>query len=89
MPPDNLFIEQCLALDEGEVASSELMFFNVHRYDDGWWVLWHEPPSINRLGVILRTKEELMKFLTGKPAKADHITAPRMDVPFNGKRMVP
>lgn len=58
MNKDAWFIDKCANLKVGESATP------VHRYQDGWWVLW-EHPHHNNFGRILKTEPEFRRFMAG------------------------
>jgi|SRR5579871_4713533 len=61
------FAQRCHDLAEGQsvyLAPAEIPY-DLHRYRDGWYVLWKSPPN-GQLGRVLTTREDLALFLNGK-----------------------
>jgi hypothetical protein len=58
------FVDRCLSLEPGKSAPKDALPYTIHRYGDGWWALWHQPPTGN-LGRRLRNEQELRKFMSG------------------------
>jgi hypothetical protein len=61
-----VFARKCHELAEGASAYAEhpQIPYDVHRYRDGWYALWKNPPN-GHLGRRLRTRLELSAFLQG------------------------
>ncbi len=60
------FAQKCHGLQEGESAYADQaqIPYDVHRYRDGWYAFWKNPPN-GQLGRRLRTRTELGSFLRG------------------------
>jgi hypothetical protein len=60
------FAQKCHALKEGESAYAEppMIPYDIHRYRDGWYAFWKNPPN-GHVGRRLRTTIELSSFLGG------------------------
>jgi hypothetical protein len=40
--------------------------YTMHRYRDGWWMMWHVAVRSDWIGSHLRTEEELRAFMGGQ-----------------------
>lgn len=60
------FARICHDLKDGESAYSQqpIIPFDIHRYRDGWYAFWKNPPN-GHIGRRLRSKTELTAFLRG------------------------
>lgn len=71
---EQYYIEKCQSLRDGESASSEALGLTIHRWQDGWWALWHAPKTGNDLGRILKTEPMLQSFLNGNQNAGEVLT---------------
>jgi hypothetical protein len=60
------YAESCQNLRPGQSAYSVLaeIPFDLHRYGDGWYVYWKNPPN-GQVGRLLKTRMQLQSFLIG------------------------
>ena len=60
------YAESCHGLKLGQSAYSVLaeIPFDLHRYSDGWYVYWKNPPN-GHIGRHLKTRMQLHSFLIG------------------------
>lgn len=73
MKADGWFIDKCVGLAVGESANP------VHRYGDGWYVLWDNPRP-DDLGRFCKTADELRRTMSGS-----RIAGRRIDLKFLGR----
>jgi hypothetical protein len=63
---DPWFIRKAIDLSIGEVLRSETHNYAIHRYRDGWHILWDTPIATHDLGRFLAFPSDLCRFLKGE-----------------------
>lgn len=62
--PENWQIDSAISFGDGKSLYLKNAAYNLHRYENEWYALWHDPSAAS-LGHVLKL-DELRRFMNGQ-----------------------